>query len=99
MLHAANGDCMFDGSISWQKTNNDSQILRKPRKDLPDIGISCKDISLVNTEGCANAEYVVKPVGIKVPPWSPGETLGTYDDLNIRGFLDLLTVKPEQHSA
>jgi hypothetical protein len=94
MLHAADGDRKFDRALVWQDNNQDHIILRNPREDLPTIGVNCVDVSLIVTDGVANAGYT--PLQIMQSIGAVQTPSGIQQDLNIQGFLDILTLTPKE---
>jgi Ferritin-like len=93
MLHAADGDRRFDRALVWQVIDPDYNIIRVPEKDLPIIGVNCVDVSLLVTDGKADAGYV--PLQ-RMQSARPIQTSDVQQNLEIQGFLDLLTLTSKE---
>jgi len=98
MLHAADGDKRFDRAQVWQnmpgETNN---ILREPRKALPEIGVMLQDLTLqIPEDAGAVAGYV--PLAVMSSAGAV-QTAGVQQYLNISGLNDLVKYSADQISG
>ncbi len=100
MLHAddySNGTYRyFDHALIWQGNDDKDEIENKIIRDTgssgPQLGINLAEVSLLVTDGAANAGFV--PLR-EMNSLGAVQTTGFQQDLNVQGFLELSTVKAE----
>lgn len=92
MMHAADGDRRFDRSLVWQHNDPAHNIVRGPAQAMPKLGVNATDVSLVVTNGQASAGYVPLQV---LQSAGAVQSSGVQQDLEVQGFLDLLTLTPQ----
>lgn len=92
MLHAADGDRRFDGSLVWQYSDPERTILRDPRDKLPALGVNCSSVSLLVTDGTARAGYV--PLQI-MNSQGAVQTSGVQQTVEVTGFEEVMTLSAE----
>lgn len=92
MLHPADGDRRFDRALVWQNNDKKHDIVRGPKKDVPELGVNAQEVSLVVTNGKASAGYVPLQV---MNSLGAVQTSGVQSELRVDGFLDLLNLTPQ----
>ena len=90
MLHATDGGKRFDRAQVWQNIPNEpNNILREPRKALPQIGLILRELSLqVPKDGGAQAGYIPLQV---MNSAGAVQTSGVQQILSIEGLNDLVS--------
>lgn len=91
MTHASD-NAHFNYTISWQHDNSGGMIKREPRKELPELGVNCVDLSLVVADDEVQTGYT--PLQI-MSSTGAVQASGVQMDLDVTGFSDVLTLTPE----
>ncbi|ASS74095.1 hypothetical protein CIG75_03230 [Tumebacillus algifaecis] len=92
MMHASDGNKRFDRALVWQNNDKQHDIVRGPHHDLPELGVNAQEVSLVVTNGTANAGFVPLQV---MNSLGAVQTSGVQQELRVDGFFDLLNLTPQ----
>jgi hypothetical protein len=88
MLHAADGDLVFDRALVWQPTQPATTFTREPADKLPALGINGLDISLLIASTPATAGYM--PLSV-MQSTGAVETSGVQQDCTVVGLNPVLS--------